>query len=354
VKVINRYIAREVLKGSFVAALVLVTLVNFFTFSDELRALGKGQYSLTHIFEYLALLTPRNLYELIPSAALLGTMFTVGAMGNNRELIAMRAAGVSLNRIAWAVLRAGLVLVMIAILVGEVIAPKAEQLAIELKATAQYQQVASWSHYGFWVRDGNTFVNIRRIVHKEELGDISIYEMDQDQQMRLARHAEKAVYVDGEWRLETIHESRFEPERVTAQSKPSMAWRSIIDPDLMNIALVNPNNLSIYELVTYIQFLRENDQKSNRFELAFWSRIINPLVTLVMLLIATPFVLNVQRSVSVGQRIITGVVIGLSFILFEKIFAHLGLVYDLPPLFAAAFPSVLFFVVALIAIRRLN
>jgi len=354
VKVINRYIAREVLKGSLVAALVLVTLVNFFTFSDELRALGKGRYSLTHIFEYLALLTPRNLYELIPSAALLGTMFTVGAMGNNRELIAMRAAGISLYRIIWAVLRAGLVLVAVAIFVGEIIAPKAEQIAIELKATAQYQQVASWSHYGFWVRDGNTFINIRQIVQKDELGDISIYEMDENQRMHLARHAEKAVYVDGEWRLKKIEESRFEPDRVTAHSKPGMEWRSIIDPDLMNIALVNPNNLSIYELVTYIQFLRENEQKSNRFELAFWSRIVNPLVTLAMLLIATPFILNVQRTVSVGQRIIIGVVIGLTFILFEKIFAHLGLVYDLPPLFAAAFPSMLFLIIALLAIRRLN
>lgn len=351
-KVFNRYVAWEVIKGSIVAALILVTLVNFFTLSDELRALGKGQYSLKNIFQYLALLTPRNVYELMPSAALLGSMFTLGAMANNREIVAMRAAGVSRFRIIWAVLRAGLVLALIAVFVGEMIAPQSEQLAIEIKATAQYQQVAAWSRYGFWVRDGSTYVNIRQIYQKDELGDISIYEMDNEQHLRTVMHADKAAFSDGKWHLEQIQSTVFGSERVKAEEHARMAWHSIIDPDMLNIALVKPNNLSIFELVRYIQFLRENGQETNRFELAFWSRIINPMVTLIMLLIAIPFVLNTQRSVSVGQRIIIGVVIGLTFILFERIFGHIGLVYNVNPLFAAAFPSAVFLLIAVLAIRR--
>lgn len=351
--VLNRYIAIEIFKGTFVCAIVLVALVDFFTLADELRALGEGSYSLKKIFFYIVLTSPRVFYELLPSSALVGTMFSMGSMANNREIVAMRSAGVSVYQIIWAVMRAGLVLVLVAVIVGELMAPVSERWAKEFKATAKNDQVASWSIYGFWTRDGNSFINIRQIYDRNSLGDISIYKLDNDQQLVSLTHSEKASYRGGKWLLEQREETEINPGRVVVKTEAKSYWDSKIDPELLSVVVVRPDNLSVFGLAKYIQFLQDNGQQSEQFKLAFWGRIINPFVTLVMLLITVPFILNVSRTVSMGQRIMIGVVIGLGFILVDRLVGHIGLVYHLDPFAAAIIPGGVFFVLALVLTRKI-
>jgi lipopolysaccharide export system permease protein len=352
-KALNAYIAREVLKGSLLAVLVLLALLNFFTFTDEMGDMTGG-YGLVQIFEYLALDSPRNFYELIPSAALLGSLVTLGALGNNRELVAMQAAGASKFRIIWAVMRAGLILVVISGVIGEYVAPPAERAAQVLKATAIKQQVASRTRYGFWVRDGDTFINIRQIQQRDQLGDISIFELDKNQRLTLVTHAEKAVYDGQHWDLDNLKLSHIHYDTVVPETKAKADWSSVLAPDLLNVFVVRPENLSAYELASYMMYLRDNGQKSLTVELAFWGRIINPFVTLTMLLVATPFVLTLRRETSLGQRVVVGVTFGLGFYLFDRMFGHFGLIYEMPPIFAASFPTVLVFIAASVAIARMR
>lgn len=353
-KVLNAYIAREVLKGSLVAVLVLLSLLNFFSFTDEMGDLGQGHYGMKEIFEYLALSSPRDFYELMPSAALLGSLVTLGTLGNNRELVAMQAAGASKFRIIWGVLRAGLILVLISSAVGEYVAPISERAAQMLKATAMKQQVASRTKYGFWVRDGSIYINIRQIQKQDALGDISIFELDEDQRLKLVTHADKAVYDGAQWHLESLRLSHFGYDSVRAEAKTEADWSSILAPDLLNVFVVRPENLSAYELANYMLYLRDNGQQSPTVELAFWDRIVNPFVTLVMLLVATPFVLTLRRESSLGQRIVVGVTFGLGFYLFDRMFGHFGLIYEINPILAASLPTVMVFVAASVAIAKLR
>lgn len=351
---LDRYIAKEVVKGSVIAVLVLLALLSFFTFADELGDIGQGDYGLGDIFQYLALTTPRSLYELMPSAALVGSLVTLGALANNRELMAMQAAGASRARIIRAVLTGGLLLLAISIGVGELIAPPAERSAQTLKALAQKKQVASRSKYGFWVRDGNVYINIREIQKQENLGNINIYEVDAEKRLKLATHAGRAVYDGAQWKLKKIRISRFEPDRVVAEKKDFADWSSVLAPDLLNAFVIRPENLSAWELANYIDYLRENGQQSLSVEQAFWGRIVNPVVTLVMLLIAVPFVMTLKREVGIGQRIVVGVVIGLGFYLFDRMFSHFGLIYEMNPIFSAAFPTLLALTGASIALVRMR
>jgi lipopolysaccharide export system permease protein len=353
-KTLDRYIAKEVVKGSLIAVLVLLALLSFFTFADELGDMGQGDYGLPQIFEYLALTSPRSLYELMPSAALVGSLVSLGALANNRELMAMQAAGASRARIIRAVLAGGLMLLAISVGVGELIAPPAERAAQTLKSLAQKKQVASRSKYGFWVRDGNVFINIREIQKQEDLGDINIYEVDAKKRLALATHANRAVYDGTQWKLKRIRISRFEPGQVVAEKKDFADWSSVLAPDLLNAFVIRPENLSAWELANYIDYLKENGQQSLSVEQAFWGRLVNPAVTLVMLLVAVPFVLTIRREVGMGQRIVVGVVIGLGFYLFDRMFSHFGLIYEMNPIFAAAFPTTLALAGALIALARMR
>ena len=353
--VLTGYIVREILKGSFVALLLLLTLFNLFTFSDELKDLGKGSYGLKEIFYYLALTSPRVFYELVPASALLGSLFVLGAMGNNRELIAMRAAGLSILGIIKSVMVAGAILVVISLLIGEFVAPVTERMAQLIKVSAQDKQVLMNAKYGLWLREGKQFINVRQIVDDGHLADISIYELDDQQHLREALHADEAVFLgDQQWNLKNIKKSNISTQQMLASTLSEQIWKSSIAPNLLKIVVVNPNNLSLYDLNSYIGFLKKNHQKSRAFELAFWGRIVNPLVTFIMLLLSAPFVIGVKRGVSVGARMMIGVVIGMGFNIIDKIIGHLGLIYDLNPLLIAFIPSLTVLALALFAVKRIQ
>ncbi len=354
--VLTGYIVREILKGSLIAVFLLLTLYNLFTFADEVKDLGEGGYALKDILVYLALTSPAVFYELMPSAALLGSLFVLGAMANNRELVAMRVSGVSLFGLIKAVLLAGLVLVSLSIVVGELIAPTTQVTAKSLRAEAKDQKFEMKNVlYGLWLRDGDTFINIRKNLAKGRVADVRMFELDERHRLRLMRHVQEAHYIgSGKWRLEGVRESEVSARQIFASHFATMEWQSSVDPDLLDIVVVEPDDLSLYDLAMYIQFLKDNDQQSTNFELAFWGRVVNPLTTIVMLLVAAPFVMGFRRGGGTGVRMMICILFGMGFKIADKIAGHVGLVYDLPPMLVAVFPSAIVFTGAVYAISRLR
>ena len=352
--VLTVYIVKEVLKGSLVALILLLTLFNLFTFSDELKDMGGG-YGLKEIFYYLALTSPSVFYELVPASALLGSLFILGAMGNNHELIAMRAAGLSVLGIIRAVMISGAILAFISVLVGEFVAPVTQRMAHMVRITAQGEQFHMDFKYGLWLREGKRFINVRQVVDDGHLADVRIYELDDQQHLHQALHADQATFNGNQqWTLSHIKTSDISTQQMASNTAESQLWTSTIAPNLLKIVAVSPNNLSLLDLADYVNFLKKNHQKSHAFEQAFWGRIVNPLVTFIMLLISAPFVIGVKRGVSVGERMMIGVVIGMSFNIFDKIVGHLGLIYSLSPSLIAFIPSMAMLAIAVFAILKLQ
>lgn len=355
INVLTGYIVREVVKGSLIAVLLLLTLFNLFSFSDELKDLGHGNYGLKQILLFLSLTSPRVFYELVPSAALLGSLFVVGSMANNREIVAMRAAGLSTVWVIRTIMLAGLVLVTIAVLVGEFVAPSCERTAQLLKTTALNDGVVMRSEYGMWLREGNSFINVRKILDDGSLADLRIYDVDEANRLNRITVAGHAQFQgDKLWRLQGVKYSEINPQQIYAGTQTEQPWKSSIDSDLLKVAVVNSDNLSLYDLYMYIDFLKQNSQKSQNYELAFWSRLINPFVTFVMLMVSAPFVIGIGRGTSTGARIMVGIVIGMTFNIFDRIAGHVGLVYDMNPMLMAVLPSILVFCGAVYAVRRVS
>ncbi|TAL44104.1 MAG: LPS export ABC transporter permease LptG [Methylovulum sp.] len=358
--VFTAYIVKDVLKGSLIAMLLLLTLFNLFTLSDELDDIGIGNYGLAEVFYFLALTSPTVFYELMPASALLGSLFTLGAMANHHELIAMRAAGLSIFGIIKAVMAAGIILVATAVLVGEFIAPLTEEKAQLIRATAQNKPVVMRTKYGLWLREGKQFINVRKMEDNGNLADISIYEIDKNdsdgsRHLQHSLHADQAIFLgQQQWRLQQVQRSDISTEQMQAGAATEQLWNSSIAPDLLKIVVVSPDNLSLYDLAMYIDFLKENHQKSHRYEAAFWGRIVNPLVIFVMLLVSTPFVVGVKRGISVGARILVGIVIGMGFNIIDISAGHIGLIYDLSPPLMAFIPSIAMSAVALYALKRVR
>ncbi|MHB0986686.1 MAG: LptF/LptG family permease, partial [Sulfuricella sp.] len=125
-------------------------------------------------------------------------------------------------------------------------------------------------------------------------------------------------------------------------------------PDILNVLLVVPEQMSAWNLYFYVQHLRENKQKTTRYEIALWSKLAYPFASLVMIMLALPFAFYQGRSGGVSAKIFTGIMLGLAFHLLNRLFSHLGLLNDWPPMFSAIFPTLAFLGAAMAMMWRVE
>jgi lipopolysaccharide export system permease protein len=350
ISLIDRYIGRAVLLSILAVLLLLLVLLAFFEVIAELEEVEKG-YTTMMAYTYVALTLPRFIYELFPIATLLGSLIGLGALAGNSELMAMRAAGLSISRILAAALKSGVLVLLMAVFVGEYLAPKAELQAQRIKMAALSDQVALKTRYGFWSRDDNSFVNIRQILPDQVLADVSIYHYDDSRRLQRALHAERAVYQQGAWVLESVRQSEFTPRQISVQALDSLPWQTNFQPNVLDVVTVKPQMLAAWDLHRYINYLRQNGQSSQTYEVAFWSKLAAPLVTLVMLFLSVPFVFGSLRSVGIGQRVFIGAMLGVAFYLLNRAFSYMAVVYSLNALAANVIPMSIFFGYALWKMR---
>jgi len=208
------------------------------------------------------------------------------------------------------------------------------------------------TEHGFWSKDRNSFVNIRKILPGARLQDIYIYEFSEDQRLKIATFASFAQYRDDHWLLNNIRQTEITSEGVISREIDKAAWESMLDPGILSVIVVRPTMLPARGLFRYISFLHDNGQTAIPFEVAFWTKVISPAMTLVMVFLSVPFVFGSLRSVGVGQRVFAGSIIGTVFFLLSKILSHMAVVYELNPLFAASFPAFVMLGLAFWLFRR--
>ena len=340
-KIIDRYIALLLCKTVFAALAVLLALFSFLSLIDQLEETGRGNYGVLQAVQYVALIMPRLVYELVPIAAVIGSMAALGLLSRNNELAVLRTSGVSRERLGLSLCKGAILIVIFATVIGEFIAPYSEQSAQYLRSIALTEQITMKTKYGFWSRDGTSFINIRKILFGNRVEDIYIYEFDENERLRTSTHAKRASYVGEQWLLEDIEQSLIGTDRVENRRLELAAWESLLNPHVINLVTIKPQYLTLRGLYDYIGYLRKNNQNSERYEQALWSKIINPFTIILMVLLAVPLVKSHSRMILLGQRIFVGCLIGIVFHIGNQVSGQLGLVYSINPAVSATAPTLL-------------
>lgn len=351
---LERYIAITVARATGMTVLVLVILLVFFNLVEELDHVNVGDYHLADAFLVALMSAPRYMFEVFPVAALIGSLLGLGGLASHSELVAMRAAGFSLQRIMLAVLKTGLAMMLVVLAFGELVAPPSEQFAQEYRFEKQQGKVTLKTRYGFWARDGRAFINIRSLSTGTHIEDIYIYEFDETGHLSLATHAASADYLGDHWSLNDIAQSQISGQGVQTRRLAQARWDSLLDPALLSVVVVKPTMLPIWGLSQYIEFMRDNGQSATEYQVAYWLKLANPFATLVMLILAVPFVLANQRSGSMGQRIFLGLVVGAGFFLLTRAMSYVAVVYNFNPALSAVFPALVFLAVSVMMMRRVR
>lgn len=346
-RLLNRYLAREVLFGTGLVFAALIFLFSFFDLIHELNDLGKGSYQIWQMFVFVTLAIPGHAYELFPIATLIGTLYGLSNLAVHSEITVMRASGMSRNRLALALMRIGVMLVLAAFVLGEFLMPVSEEAAQQWRLKALNNFVATQFRSGIWVKDQGSFINVRELMPDKSLRDLRIYEFDPERRLRHILTAKKAEYLQNhQWVLTDVQRTSFLEQEVSVTHAAQITWDSVITPQVMSTLLVEPEQMSVWNLFGYIRHLRDNRQQTVRFEIAEWSKMLYPFSILVMMLLALPFALQRPRAGAVGMRIMIGIGLGLGFYLFGRFFSYLGQLNNWNPALSGLAPSLIFLALA--------
>ncbi|CAN7497806.1 LPS export ABC transporter permease LptG [Massilia sp. LjRoot122] len=383
--VLQRYFAVNIAQAVAFVLVAFLALISFMDLTSELPSVGKGGYEFQHALIYVLLLVPGNVYQVMPVAALIGTIYTMAQFASSSEFTIMRASSMSTRMAAWMLFKVGLVFVLITFVFGELITPRTAPLAERVRLAAKGSTLSAEFRSGMWTKDsihaegvkgpviGTRFFNVRQIRSDGQLVDVRLYEFDANMRMRAVITASAGSYLgNNTWRLRGVSETMFSNSRTLpapgapvpqgqsiaasfGQETAAVATRKLdtldlaseITPKILSVSRSDPERMSANELAVYTRHLAENRQETGRFKVAFWKKIIDPLSIMVLMALALPFAYLHTRSGGVSLKIFVGIMIGVSFLLLNALFSNLGVLTALPAFFTAAAPSLLFLLLAI-------
>ncbi|WP_288378573.1 LPS export ABC transporter permease LptG [uncultured Massilia sp.] len=383
--ILQRYFAVNIIQSVAFVAVSFLGLISFMDLSGELPSVGKGGYDFQNAVMYVLLQMPGNVYQVMPVAALIGTIYTMAQFASSSEFTIMRASSMSTRQAASMVFKVGILFVLVAFVFGELITPRTAPLAERVRLAAKGSTLSAEFRSGMWTKDsihtegvkgpviGTRFFNVRQIRPDGQLVDVRLYEFDANMRMRALITASGGSYQgNNTWRLTGVSETQFSNSRalpapgtprpqgqsieaafgqetaaVSTRKLDSLELASEITPKILSVSRSDPERMSANELAVYTRHLAENRQETDRFKVAFWKKIIDPLSILVLMALALPFAYLHTRSGGVSLKIFVGIMIGVSFLLLNALFSHLGVLTALPAFFTAAAPSMLFSLLAL-------
>lgn len=352
-KILDYYIGKTILSSTLLTLLVLTGISALFRFIEQLKSVGKGDYDALHAALFTMYSMPTDIEVFFPMGALIGGLTGLGVLASSSELIVMQAAGMSRFNIVQSVMKAALVMIVAVMIIGEWVAPSAQKVAREIRAQAISGGSLISAQQGVWAKDGSSFVNIGVVEDTGKLNTITIYNFNDDLILKGITNASSGIFQEDAWLLSGVTQLTMTDDAILKSAQKELMWQSSLTPDKLGVVTIKrPEYLAIKDLVDYLDYLEANKQDSGRYELAFWRKISQPFTIAVMLFMALSFIFGPLRSVTMGARILLGIITGFAFYMTNQIFGPISLVYQLPPVIGALLPSLLFMSVSFYFIRK--
>lgn len=375
---IERYLGGVVVSYTFLVMLVLLVILAFFEFMNQVGKLT-DTYTLGLGAWYTLLKLPVYSYEIFPVVLLIGTLMGLGSLANQSELTILRVTGWSIGRILWAVLKTALLIWVFMVVVGEWLAPHSEAYAKKVRAEALNERfsVGAGSDAGFWLRDAQRFIHVKQVLSSTELKDVTLYQQQglegQNPVLNRVVQVARATYDNAQqsWVFKQATEQRMaftplssslpgtgvgqgpaEKLELHSESLQRIAESFPLKPEELVNLNIETRYLSVWNLYQYIAFLEANELEASQYTLEFWRKISLPLVVVAMIALVFPLIFGSLRQVTMGQRVFIGVLIGMGFHLLNQLIGNLTIIYHFPIMLGALLPALSVLLVALFWLSR--
>ncbi|MBU3844946.1 MAG: LPS export ABC transporter permease LptG [Candidatus Anaerobiospirillum pullicola] len=351
--IIDRYVGRTVLSMIFIATVVLTTIAGIVTFIDQTRHLGSGDVDFLFLLWYVCLRLPGLVVILFPIAVLLGGVIGLGLLSKNSELVVMQSSGMSKTQIILSACKLIFPVVLLVSVFGQVVVPEIEQYAENRYNYAESGGRISRTNWGLWLRDGDSFISVRRIMSDNSIHEISRYDFDGINLTKMST-ASTGVYnpQNQKWDIFHVRNVVYGDRNLTVYERPMEQWSMYLNPDRMEIFNFKSNELSIAELVDYIDYLKKNNIDSDRYRTALYKKFVLPVAMIVMLLLGASTVFGSLRSVPMSARVLMGLILGFLFYVTNEVLPNFTYIVGLPPIVGVVLPTLIFVVVSLLLLNR--
>lgn len=353
-KLLDRYIAKTVLAAIALVTLMLAGLQIFILFVNQLDDIGKADFNLLKAAVFVFLQMPYQVYLFFPMASLLGCLIGLGLLANHSELVVMRAAGMSMTQITKAVLKAALLLVFLVTLLGETLVPKLSYFANNYKMAALTGGQALRTASGVWLRYQDNFITIGSILPNKTLSKVYQFKFDNQGAMESARLIQQIKFEENHWQAYQVAQTTFHGDSTSSTEVDSMPWDVNLKPAVLTLSGNEPDEMTLSQLQRFIHDQRHNKQNVVDYKLVYWQRIIQPMTTMVMMILAIPFIFGPLRSSTMGSKLLAGATVGFGFYIVNRFFGPVSMVYQLPPELAAIGPTVLFTLLGFYLMRKVK
>ncbi len=352
--ILSQYMMRTILTTTALVLVVLLALAGLFEFIAELDD-TRGDYQTPQAILYAALRLPNLAFEMLPVAALIGSLLGLGALAGHSEIIVMRSAGLSVVRLSGMVAISGFVLLVITGLIGEFIGPPLDLYARDMRMEARYQKDDDRLGNETWVKDGPVYLHLERVNTEFEFGSIFLFRFDEENRLASIAKAENSgIDEDDNWILENLRETRFAGDGVQV-AETSVAVESFeVNAELLGSSLAKPLSLSARGLLVYIDYLKRNNLDASQYESELWYRASRTLTVMIMPILSLAFVFGSLRTGGAGGRLMIGVVVGLAYYLASETLANSGQVFNLNPALVNWLPSMVLVLITAIALARIR
>ncbi|MCY4051187.1 MAG: LPS export ABC transporter permease LptG [Gammaproteobacteria bacterium] len=339
IRTLDFYLGRIILQYTLITSGVLLCLYTFINFLDQIETIGQGNFGLFEAILYVIFMLPSTLYELFPMSTLLGAIIGLSIMAKNNELTTMRTSGSSMLQITLSALKVGTLFVIFCLIIGEFVAPLSRNYAEHKRVHAINTEIEQSADQGIWIRDQNTYTLIQEILPDLTLLDVHSFIFDSGGTLLNMVETKQGHFDENSWILE---ESRITTLNgngdVTISLVPHTRWMTAITPEILSTFLVQPDQLSFGQLRRYITHLENNQQNSDRFALALWTKIMLPLAIAAMVALAVPFVFINLRSSNLGRNLFFGIMVGIAFYVANRGLSYAVLAAGISPALGASLP----------------
>ncbi|STX29445.1 permease [Legionella beliardensis] len=353
-KLIDRYIAKTILAATGLVTLMLAGLQLFILFVNQIDDLGRADFGIVQASIFVLLQMPYQVYLFFPMASLLGCLIGLGIMANNRELIVMRAAGLSIGQITISVLKAALILIFIVTIVAELLIPRLSHFANKQKLHAVSGGQTLTTSQGIWLRYHNDYIAIGGVLPNHTLYHIYQFRFNEAHQLTLARKIDYAVLINNQWHAGQVKETIIQDNYTQTREIAQMPWDVSINPLVLSLSMSEPDEMTLREIKQFLRIQKRSHQAAVNFQLAYWQRIIQPLTTVVMMILAIPFIFGPLRSSTMGSKLLAGAIVGFGFHILNRFFGPVSQVLQWPAVVAALGPTLLFAILGIYLMQRVR
>jgi len=344
-RLIRQFLLKQILGACALVCAAFLLLFAFFDLVGEMSALTPV-YGMAQAAAYVAALAPSHLYDLLPIGVLIACVWVLSRLAIQSEFTVMRTSGLGPGRVLATLLGIGLVFSLLTLGLGDYIAPNSNRLADWIK----HQQNTS----GAWLRDqqpsGQYFIHVQSLrAVDDSVQGVHIMRFDAQGRLSARIEAEHGRITPAGWLLQAAHISTYPHAGESANGTPIVQeqaaqylWPTQLSTEMVSTAMVSPESMATLDLYRYSRHLEHNKQNARLYDIALWRKLLYPFSCLVMVMLALPFAYLHHRNTGITAYIFMGVMLGISFYLFNNVSNHIGNLRGWEPWLAAALPSMVY------------